>query len=221
MNSTHDLGGMHGFGPIDRSQVDNFNQQWEEKVFGLTLACGMLGKWNLDQSRFAREQMHPGEYLQSSYYEHWLHGLELLLVEHGLVTREELNEGNPATRGELNAVPAEKVQGILKQGASTQLESERAPVFQTGDTVQVRNFNPRTHTRAPRYIRGCNGVVSAHYGAHIFPDQHAANGTKLSAHLYSVRFEAGELWGSTHGEERSAVYVDVFESYLEDGHGRD
>lgn len=70
MNSAHDLGGMHGFGPIDRSQIENFVSEWEEKVFALTLACGMLGQWNLDQSRFAREKMDPGHYLCSSYYEH-------------------------------------------------------------------------------------------------------------------------------------------------------
>jgi nitrile hydratase len=40
--------------------------------------------------RYAREQMPPAEYLATSYYEHWLFGLEQLVVEHGFVTREEL-----------------------------------------------------------------------------------------------------------------------------------
>ncbi len=40
--------------------------------------------------RYARERMHPAEYLRTSYYEHWLHGLQLLLVEKGLLTEEEI-----------------------------------------------------------------------------------------------------------------------------------
>lgn len=214
MNSTHDLGGMHGFGPIDRSQLQNFTSEWEEKVFSLTLACGMLGKWNLDQSRFAREQMEPGEYLQSSYYQHWLHGLEILLLDKGLVTAKELETGKPQTPCGL-AVPAENVRGILRSGGPTELPPDSSPQFQVSDNVQVRKFNPETHTRAPRYIRGCQGVVAAHHGAHIFPDRHAADGVKQPVHLYSVKFEAVELWGPDDGDLQSVVYVDVFESYLQ------
>ena len=67
MNGAHDLGGRHGFGPVDRSQTEDFIYPWEEKVFGLTLTCGMLGQWNLDQSRFARECTDHVHYLSSTY----------------------------------------------------------------------------------------------------------------------------------------------------------
>jgi nitrile hydratase len=40
--------------------------------------------------RYAREQMPPAEYLATGYYEHWLWGLEHLLVEKGLLKREEI-----------------------------------------------------------------------------------------------------------------------------------
>ena len=93
MDGAHDLGGQAGFGPVDRSQTDHFPNQWEAQVFSITLACGMLGKWNLDQARFAREGMDPEHYLGSSYYEHWLHGLETLLLAQHLVTEEELSTG--------------------------------------------------------------------------------------------------------------------------------
>lgn len=217
MNSAHDLGGMHGFGGIDRNQKENFMHQWEEKVFGLTMACGMLGQWNLDESRFAREQMQPGEYLLSSYYEHWLHGLERLLVDKGLVSVDELRSGKPKGKSTLGSDPvaAQKIPEILNCGASAEMQPESAPLFQTGQSVKVKNFNPKSHTRAPRYIRGRSGQVSAHYGAHVFPDLHAANGEKRATHLYSVRFEAGELWGEIDTEDRSVVYADLFEPYLE------
>jgi nitrile hydratase len=49
-------------------------------------------------SRYAREQMPPAEYLASSYYEHWLFGLEKQVVDHGFVTREELEARVAALR---------------------------------------------------------------------------------------------------------------------------
>ena len=91
MNGVHDLGGLHGFGPVV-AEADEpvLHAEWERRAFALTLAAGFLGEWNIDMSRWAREQMPPARYLAASYYEHWLWGLEHLLVERGLLTREEL-----------------------------------------------------------------------------------------------------------------------------------
>ncbi len=41
-------------------------------------------------ARFARENRDPLGYLEDSYYERWLYGLEVLLEENGLVTGEEI-----------------------------------------------------------------------------------------------------------------------------------
>src|SRR5919201_2424524 len=91
MNGAHDLGGMHGFGPVEIERDEPvFHHDWERRAFALTLAAGYLGRWNIDQSRHAREQMHPAEYLAATYYERWLFGLEKLLHDAGLVTRDEL-----------------------------------------------------------------------------------------------------------------------------------
>lgn len=215
INTAHDLGGARGFGPIDRRRTAQFAHEWEESVFGMTVACGMLGRWNLDQSRFAREQMEPVHYLASSYYEHWLHGLELLLLEHGLVSETELRSGKSAGKGAVRAVAAQQVAEILGTGAPTLLPAEAGRLFTAGDRVRVPSLVPTTHIRAPRYTWGREGVVVTHHGAHIFPDRHAAGGKKQPQHLYSVRFAARELWGETDGEGKSAVYVDLFEPYLE------
>ena len=92
MNGAHDLGGMHGFGPVDPEPDEPvFHAPWEGRAFALTLAMGAYGAWNIDMSRHARERMEPGAYLATSYYEHWLHGLELLLIEKGLLTRQEID----------------------------------------------------------------------------------------------------------------------------------
>jgi len=91
MNGAHDLGGMHGLGPIDPENDEPvFHAEWERRCFAITVAAGFLGQWNIDMSRYARERMHPAEYLSTSYYEHWLHGLQILLVEKGLLTEEEI-----------------------------------------------------------------------------------------------------------------------------------
>ncbi len=41
-------------------------------------------------SRHARENRDALGYLEDSYYERWLYGLEVLLERNGLVTRDEI-----------------------------------------------------------------------------------------------------------------------------------
>src|ERR1700733_14086284 len=99
MNGGHDLGGMHGFGPINaepENQEPVFHANWERSVFGLTRAFGALGMFNTDIFRFARESQDPGTYLRHSYYEDWLVAFEKLLLETGVVTTDELATGKSA-----------------------------------------------------------------------------------------------------------------------------
>ncbi len=91
MNGIHDLGGMHGFGPVVREKDEPvFHADWERQTFALFLATIALGGYSVDEFRHAIERMKPAEYLESSYYEHWLHALETLLVEKGVLSRAEL-----------------------------------------------------------------------------------------------------------------------------------
>jgi nitrile hydratase len=92
MNGMHDLGGMHGIGRIVREKDEPvFHADWERRMFGLFIAAFAGGHYNVDEFRHAIERMDPAEYLTSSYYEHWLHSLETLLVEKGVVKKEELD----------------------------------------------------------------------------------------------------------------------------------
>ena len=92
MNGIHDLGGMHGIGRIVREKDEPvFHADWERRMFGLFIAAFAGGHYNVDEFRHAIERMDPAEYLTSSYYEHWLHSLETLLVEKGVVKKEELD----------------------------------------------------------------------------------------------------------------------------------
>jgi nitrile hydratase beta subunit len=237
MNGAHDLGGMHGFGRIDaepETKEPVFHADWEKRVFGLVRAVGALGKWNSDMSRYARERQHPVDYLSHSYYENWLAGLEKLLVETGLVTAEELASGARKVRSEEGGVRreekgrslssslppphsslsvAEEVAASLARGSSAAMPADSPPRFRPGDRVRARNRHPIGHTREPRYVRGHIGVIQEHHGAHVFPDL-SAEGVRVGRHLYTVRFEASELWGE-NANGNSAVYVDLWEDYLE------
>ena len=220
MNSAHDLGGRHGFGPVAPESEQSepvFHTDWERKALALTLATGFLGRWNIDESRHARESQHPVDYLRQTYYENWLSGLEKLLVEKGLITEEELKTGQALskTNEELlsRVLKAEKVTEAIDKGGSSNLEIDTPPVFQVGDRVQAKNHHPLTHTREPGYVRGRKGLIEAHYDSHILPDDNS-QGKRTVEHLYCVRFEAIELWGKD-STSQYFVYVDLWESYLD------
>jgi nitrile hydratase len=228
MNGGHDLGGMHGFGPVSaepEGEEPVFHADWERRVFALVRAAGALGRWNGDMSRHARERQHPVDYLRHSYYENWLAGIEKLVVETGLVTPEELTSGKATgiasaeVRGRV--LKGADVAAVLVKGAPATLPAAAEPRFHVGDRVRARNRHPASHTREPRYVRGRVGVVHEHHGAHVFPDENAATErhgvnppAHLGRHLYCVCFPAGELWGD-EANANSAVYVDLWEDYLE------
>ena len=220
MNGAHDLGGMHGFGPIDPEPEDKepiFHAEWERRAFAITLAAGSHGRWNIDMSRHARERQDPADYLRHSYYENWIAGLETLLVESGLVSEAELASGKPEGVApkdvRAQAIKAERVAATLAKGAPTTMDIEVEAKFKTGDRVRVRNINPTGHTRAPRYARGKLGTIQEDHGVHIFADKNA-HGTKEGQRLYSVRFEASDLWGDG-ARNKCAVYIDLWDDHLE------
>ena len=209
MNGGHDLGGRQGFGSINAEperEEPLFHSEWERRIFALTLATGMLGQWNIDESRHARERQHPADYLKHSYYENWLVGLEKLLKEKDLVARIEQDAGC------FRVPDAADARKILSTGAQTLLPDSMPPRFRSGDRIRVPKRQQDGHTRVPTYIQGASGTVVGHYGTHVYPDQNAI-GQRAGEHLYSLRFEGHELWGVESGSQ--AVYVDLWEPYLE------
>lgn len=216
MNGAHDMGGTHGFGAVVQEEDEPyFHAPWEARAFAMTLASGG-GRWNIDMSRFAREDVAPADYLTRSYYEIWFHGLVRLLVEHGVVTAEEIEAAQTGATFEPVAEPsleADEVPMVMRQGGSTRVDEDVAPQFNVGQRVRASSEAPRTHTRCPRYVRGRQGVIDRDHGVFIFPDTNAHGAGPKPQHVYAVRFEAEELWGSTN--EGGAVYVDLWDDYLE------
>jgi nitrile hydratase len=216
MNGVHDMGGAQQFGAVVPEPGEPvFHHAWERRALALTVAMGATGQWNIDQSRSARESLPPAQYLSSSYYRIWMLGLERLLQERGLVTADELVDGRPrsAPLPTVSKLAAENATAALARGAPTLRPLAGSPRFAAGDAVCTRVMNPRTHTRLPRYCRGKPGTIVALHGAHVFPDANARGLGEQPQWLYTVRFEARDLWGDD--TTAAAVHADCWEPYLE------
>jgi hypothetical protein len=64
---------------------------WEVLADGVATALGRTGIRSTDESRRAMEDMPADEYLALSYYERWVKATEELLVEKGILTRQEID----------------------------------------------------------------------------------------------------------------------------------
>jgi len=216
MNGPHDMGGLQSFGPVVAEKDEPyFHHAWERRTLGLVVAMGGTGMWNLDMSRSARESLPPAQYVSSTYYQIWEAGLRKLLVMRGLVSAKELDEGRalappaPLKR----TIGADDVAAALSRGGPTERPAPRPALFEPGDRVRTRNVHPSTHTRLPRYCRDKAGTIVRVHGAHVFPDSNALGKGEDPQWLYTVRFDAHELWGGD--TTASAVHADLFEPYLE------
>lgn len=207
MNGVHDLGGMDGFGPVDvEANEPVFHHPWERVVFGLVSAMSAQRFTNVHAFRHAIERMDPTHYLSSPYYEHWLTALATLLVEKGVATGAEL-EARTGGR-----IPLSRA--VRSGTVALSAPSAAGPRFAVGSPVVVRNLHPLGHTRCPRYVRGKRGVVARVDGRFPLPDVAAHADDRCRQYAYTVRFDGRELWGDV-ADAAAAVYVDLWESYLE------
>ncbi len=205
MNGAHDMGGMHGFGPVVEEENEPvFHADWERTTFSTLIALIVTGRFAVDQLRRNIERQDPAVYLSQTYYERWLHALEAMITEAGLVSAEEVAAGKASADGPEPPEPTWSPQPS---------PPDEPPRYGPGDRVRARMRQPTAHTREPRYVRGRVGVVELHYGGEPLPEL-AGEGIRREEHLYRVRFEGTELWGPDH-HPKDAVYIDLVESYLE------
>jgi nitrile hydratase len=217
MNGVHDLGGMHGMGSLQYEKDEPvFHEPWEGRVWALNRAAGAFRKWNLDAWRHDIELLPPREYLRMSYYEKWLATLESRVVKYGLVTEEEMRTGKAAP-GSPKGTPAFTLRNMpraLDRGIPSSQDPNVPPKFAVGHRVRAKNIHPVGHTRIPRYVRGRTGTIDRDHGVYAFPDTNAKHQGENRQHVYSVRFDARELWGDS-ASPRDSVYVDLWDDYLE------
>jgi nitrile hydratase subunit beta len=214
-NSIHDMGGMHGFGPVEPEPNEPvFHAEWEKRVLAMQRAMGYTRLWTIDGGRASLEDLLPLTYLASSYYRRWLLGLERRLVAHGLVAEDELAAGRslrPGIRLNRKMTAADAKQ--LPPGGNFDRPAPAPARFKAGELVRTRNLNPATHTRLPRYARDKTGTVEAVRGCHVFPDSAAIGAGDNPQWLYTVVFSARELWGE-EADPTVSLSIEAFEPYL-------
>ena len=215
-NTLHDMGGMHGFGPVEPEPNEPvFHAEWEGRVHAMQRAMGATGLWTIDGGRASLETLPVVDYIGSSYYRRWYLGLERRLVKYGLVGEDEIAAGRSLRRGiALNRTL--KLSDVQKPPTRGSFERpSRAPArFKVGDAVHTRMINPATHTRLPRYARDKHGRIEAVRGCHVYPDSAAIDAGDDPQWLYTVVFSGRELWGEA-ADPTLSVSIDAFEPYLE------
>ena len=87
MSGVHDMGGSPA-GPIDTGQHEV--EDWERLADAISSALGARGLYSTDEHRRAIESL--GNYRDLSYYERWAAATEILLVEKGVLTGDEVDE---------------------------------------------------------------------------------------------------------------------------------
>lgn len=192
MDGVHDLGGMHGFGPVP-IEVDEplFHARWEGRVWAMQAV--VMGHTTIDRFRYTIEQMPPAEYLASSYYERWLWAIEQVAAERRLLD----SDGEPPRVSRPSPVTAPRVGR-----------------FKVGDVVRVGNPVTDGHTRVPRYLRRHVGRVERVAFAWPNPGESAATGRYGEPELvFTVAFAGSELFG---GGADHTVTADLGESDLEE-----
>jgi nitrile hydratase len=224
MNGMHDMGGMHGFGPIDRTEPSTvFHAPWEGRVRSMMTLLMRRRLFNVDEMRRAIESLPPAQYLTYTYFERWLAALRMLLEEKGACTAGEIERARRAGRREPERASPRRVRDAAaatpppvarRASPAPPASASAAPRYHPGDPVVTRLIHPKEHTRLPRYARGKRGVIDRLHGIQTFPDTNAHGRGEHPQPVYSVRFAARELWGAG-AAPHDAVYIDLWESYLE------
>jgi nitrile hydratase len=211
VDGIHDMGGMHGFGPVEpESDEPVFHEWWEAHALALSLVTSFAGVRSAG-IRHRIESLDPATYLASSYYERWVRSLEDALVEAGTVTAAEIDDSaatvaiGPTSSEATDAEMVELTHAALNSPCAT----SGVPVegrFAAGDRVTVRRMAPAAHHRCPRYVRGVTGVVERAGTGWPHP------GSDEPEAVYTVRFAMRDLWGDD--AEPGHLYLDLWERYL-------
>lgn len=220
MDGVHDMGGMHGFGPVVRPGGElAYHERWEPRVFAISALAGVEGLGAGPGGRAVREEMDPARYLAASYYERWLYSAEQRLLRKGTIAPGEVEammerlQAGEAMPEHRDPAMAERILADLRSEYPMGAVPDQAR-FGPGRRVRVKRMHPPGHTRCPRYVRGAVGLVEDVRGAGRLPDRAVYGEEAAPEPVYSVAFGSQELWGP--GEEPAwTVLLDLWESYLE------
>lgn len=224
MNGVFDLGGTDGMGavnPPDHEPV--FHAEWEKAALTMFPAAFRAGWFGLDQFRHGIEKMDPTVYLNTPYYKHWVATFEYHGARTGNLDIDELdrrtqyyleNPDAPLPEHSANQELIDFINAVVPAGAPAARPASQEPRFKVGDVVRMSSDVPFGHTRIAGYVRGKVGTVIAHHGAFIYPDSAGNNLGEDPQHVYTLKFDARELWGDQYAEPNTTTTFDAWDPYL-------
>ncbi|MEM9029779.1 MAG: SH3-like domain-containing protein [Pseudomonadota bacterium] len=93
--------------------------------------------------------------------------------------------------------------------------STPAQRFNIGDRVRIDSRPSAGHCRAPSYLRGQEGTVTAIHGRFRNPEQLAYMKPGLpEVTLYKVRLQQTHIWQGYGGFSGDEIEVDIYEHWL-------
>jgi nitrile hydratase len=220
MDGIADMGGTPGWGPVHPPRRDEpvFAEPWEGRAFALAILSSRVasGGVNADAFRHAMERLDRSAYLYDGYYGRWLNAGELMLTTSSIIAPGAIDARARNLSGEHveePAIPTPARPDYAPTAEGSLRTVDYAPAFTVGERVRAKEMSPSGHTRIPGYIRGHVGVVDLVQPAAVLPDTNAHFLGENPQHVYSVRFDARELWGAD--TEPFALTVELYETYLE------
>ncbi|MGY4650790.1 hypothetical protein [Mycobacterium sp. URHB0021] len=115
----------------------------------MTSVSNQLAGGNLDTFRHAIERLDRSAYLSEGYYGRWLHGVELMLTESGLLAScaVEIRVRNLCgERIEESPAPQPVTRDYTATAEGSLRVLDHAPAFIIGEKVQAKNMSPAGHT---------------------------------------------------------------------------
>ena len=151
----------------------------------------------VDELRRAIESIPPKDYETMSYYERWITAIETLIIEKGLLTRDEIDR-----RVETSRLP------------DTCRKNRMEPQFKPGDRVRIRVDYPARHFRTPGYIRARPAPSRPCMALFAIRKRSPMVVTVAKQFLYLVCFEQTHVWGA-YPASPDKLYIDIYEPWLE------
>ena len=215
MDGIHDLGGKEGFGRVDRTGEDEaYHSEADARAYAMTVSLRAERAFPIDWFRHVREQIEPVDYLTRPYFDQWLQTTLAMSIDAGDVTLEEVRAGNAqALARPASPMTVEQVEAALTSPVDFSRDGGAPAAFAVGDAARCIAEGHQGHIRLPAYARGRRGTIHDFRGHHLVPDE-GARGVHLAEPLYTVGFEAGELWPEAAGR-KEMVFLDLWERYLE------
>lgn len=215
MDGIHDMGGKQGYGPIVVAEPNEaFHHAWEGRMWAISRNCAAKD-WTIDWWRHVRERIDPADYLTRPYFDQWMQTSSAAFILSGVFTLDEVISGHTnlkETEAEKQDIPA-ALKANQRSCRNFEAPATAPAVFNVGDRVTTVAYSSSHHSRLPQYARHQSGIIHAYRGSHLFADS-GAKGVHEGQHLYTVGFNAREMWGP-NANPNDTTYLDLWESYFE------